>query len=250
MIKILIKHNNNYKFPFYLSIMEEIENQKFKKRIIKNLDSLSKDPKKDFQKTYSLFDKSYIIGGFVRDSILQVMYNYKFPINDLDILIKDKNFNKKAEKFQKQSKSRFGSTKLKYPDFDMDIIEFSHVYFLKDQKNKNIENFLNGCDLSTSSFVYDIDKNKIYNKQAIDDIRKKEINILNKNTIKAPTICRLILHADKMKFKIGKSGKDYIKSNYSLELESAIRKFLEYKNIKHTYPLIKNKIDSIIKKTQ
>lgn len=230
--------------------MEEIKDNEFKKSIIKNLDSLSKKPKKDFQKTYSLFDKSYIIGGFVRDSILQVMYDYEFPINDLDILIKDKNFNKKAEKFKKKSKSRFGSMKLKYPKFDMDIIEFSQVYFLREKKLKNIESFLNGCDLSTSSLIYDIDKNKIYNKQAIEDINEKEINVLNNNTLKAPTICRLILHADKMNFKIGKSGRDYIKNNYSLEIESAIRMFLEYKKIKHTYPLIKNKIDSIIKKTQ
>lgn len=227
--------------------MKEIKNKEFKKRIIKNLDSLDEKPKKDFMKIFSLFNKSYIIGGFVRDSILQELYEYKFPLNDLDILVSDKNFKEKTKNFPNTNKSRFGSLKLKYNNFDIDVMEFSQVYFLKNKKN--LENFLKGCDLSTSSIAYDLEKNKLYNYQAIEDIYKKEINLIQNNLFISPTICRLILHADKMDFKLGDSAKKYIKKNYSKnpeKINKEIKEFVEYKKIQHTLPLIENTIKSMV----
>jgi len=45
--------------------MKEINNKKFNKRIIENLDNLKENVKNDFNKINSCFDKKYILGGFV-----------------------------------------------------------------------------------------------------------------------------------------------------------------------------------------
>jgi len=233
--------------------MEEIKIPEFKEKIVKNLDSLDEKPKKDFMKIFSVFDKHYILGGFVRDSVLQILYDYEFPLNDLDILIDDNEFDKKIQKFPQKNKSRFGGLKLKYEGFEIDLFGIKNVKFLDNlsDKEKNLENVLKGCDVSTSSFAYDITNNKIYENGAMRDVNKKEINLKYNNKRKAATICRLILHSDKMDFKLGDSAREYIKGNYlenPEKINKEIEEFAEYKNIEHTKDLIYNVIGSITKK--
>ena len=83
------------------------------------------------------------------------------------------------------------------------------------------------------------------------DVNKKEINLKYNNKRKAATICRLILHSDKMDFKLGDSAREYIKGNYlenPEKINKEIEEFAEYKNIEHTKDLIYNVIGSITKK--
>ena len=221
--------------------MKEINNKKFNKRIIKNLDNLKENVKNDFNKINSCFDKKYILGGFVRDSILQVLYEYNFPLNDLDISIESKDFDFKIKNFPKNKFSRFGGLKLEYSNFEIDVFDLENIFFLKENPciKKNLENVLKSCDLTTSALAYDLAENKIYSFRAIEDIYKKEINVSNDNGEIVPTLCRLILHSDKMNFKIGKTGINYIKKNYSPEKDKEIKDFLEYKNIPHLFSLVK-----------
>jgi hypothetical protein len=236
--------------------MREIENYLFKQKILDNLDNLDENPRKDFLKIVSTFDKPYILGGFIRDSLLQVLYDYRFPLNDLDILVNDDYFRIKSRNFLEKNKSRFGGLKFKYAEseFEIDLFSIDNVFFLNKNSGieKNIENVLKGVDISTSAFAYDIQQNKIYEHNAMRDIENKEVNLFPDNQIVGPMISRLILHADKMGFKIGKSGVDYIRQNYSLDFDKDILNFLEYKfknkqKISRLYSLIKNELDSMLK---
>lgn len=236
--------------------MREIKNYLFNQKILDNLDNLEESPRKDFLKIISAFDNPCIIGGFVRDSILQVLYDYNFPLNDLDILVDDDFFKQKSNRlFSKQNKSRFGGFKFKYnhDDFEIDFFNMDNIFFLNQNPEieKSLENVLKGVDISTSAFAYDLRKDRLYEHNAMRDIYNKETNLLQDNGQIAPTISRLILHSDKIGFKIGESGRDYIKENYSSEIDKDIFEFLNYKiknkqKISGLYSLIKNELDSIL----
>jgi tRNA nucleotidyltransferase/poly(A) polymerase len=231
--------------------MEVIFNNNFNYSIKKNLEKMPSGAKADFAGITNdfSFKDIYIMGGFVRDSILKLIYCYNFPINDLDILVDNSKFVEIAKKYSKENFSRFGGLKFKYPGFSMDVFSMDNIFFLKDNQNldKNLENVLKGVDLSTSAFAYSLDSKEIYSVGAIEDVYKKEINVNNHKYMEsAPTISRLILHADKMGFKIGESGINYIKKNYSLELDKKILDFLNYKDIGHLFPMIKENINRII----
>jgi hypothetical protein len=222
--------------------MQEIKNPYFKRRIFRNLDKLPEEPKKDFLAIKENFQESYITGGFIRDSILQVVNNYNFPINDLDIMVGDGEYKYKTAKFlETGSPTRFGGIKLKYPGMKFEIDVFQNIYL----ENGGLEKFLEECDISTSAFAYDLQKDILYEGEAMKDIENEEINIPDRNLLIVPTICRLILHADKMGFSIGNSGLDFIKTKYSPKLDKDIIEFLKYKESSHLLPLIKREIDSM-----
>ena len=228
--------------------MKIIENQIFQNQIENNLDKIPLEAKKDFEKIKEIFDleKIHIVGGFARDSILQVLYDYKFPLNDLDILIEDKNYDSKILEFKTNSKNRFGNLKLKYANFSIDSLDIEKIYFLQNKKDKNIESFLQGCDLTTSAIAYNLKTQKIFSNNALEDISKKEINFNFQNYLKiAPTLCRLILHSDKMNFSLGESSLNYIKRNYSQEQDKEILDYLNYKKIPHLFSFVKNQLSKL-----
>jgi hypothetical protein len=234
--------------------MEILNNAKFTDKLLENLEKMDKKPKKDFKKIKKLFpnENLYILGGYVRDSILNELYGYNLPINDLDILAFDDNFQKKISCFNKKDMSRFGGLKLKYqnPEFSIDLFSTGNIFFLNQNPHleKNLENVLRGVDLTTSAFAYNIGKNEIYyHPFGFKDISKMEINILNTESLVPSSISRLIIHADKMKFKLGEGGINYIKEKYKPELDKDIRNFLEYKKTSFLFLLVKGEINSMLK---
>jgi hypothetical protein len=245
-----VNYNNLYNFIYTDNFMEIIHGERFRKSIQDNLKKIPRETGEDFLKINKIFSESqiYVLGGFVRDSILQVLYNYKSPMNDLDILIDDDHFGVKINAFSKKDFSRFGGLKFKYSNFSMDVFGMNNISFLKQNPylRKNIENVLRGCDISTSALAYDTNKKEIYNIWAMEDILRKEVNLNDQDYLRiGPSISRLILHADKMGFKIGERGIDYIKRNYSSKIDKEILDYLKYKNIEHLFPLIKNFVNSI-----
>ncbi len=232
--------------------MQIFNDIRFRKSIEENLNKIPEKSKADFSKIKKLFplNQIYILGGFVRDSILQVLYNYRFPLNDLDILIDDKTFGYKIKNFPRESLSRFGGLKFKYGNFSIDVFGMENIFFLKDNPKleKNLENVLKGCDISTSALAYNLEKERFYGCNASKDIFNREVNLTNHNYLEiGPSISRLILHADKMNFKIGEKGGNYIKKNYSEKIDKEILDYLKYKKVEHLFPLIKDKIVSIMK---
>jgi tRNA nucleotidyltransferase/poly(A) polymerase len=231
--------------------MQIILDERFQKSIENNLNNVPKEANMNFMNVKKLFplDRMYVLGGFVRDSILRVLYNYNFPINDLDLLIDDARFDDVIRIFHKENISRFGGLKFKYPGFSMDVFSMNNVFFLKDKPelDKNLENVLRGCDLSTSALGYNLDTRVIYSVGAMEDIHERRINVINHSYMEAaPTISRLILHSDKMGFKIEESGIDYIRRNYSTQLDKKIIDFLNYKEVGHLFSLIKKNIELIL----
>ncbi len=252
LINIWVYYNNAFNVALMIYLMDVLKDKRFYRTLGKNLKEIPLEAKKDFDRIRrTFFEKEInIIGGFVRDSILEVLYNYQFPINDLDILLESSDFEEKIKIFPKENVSRFGGLKFKYDNFSMDIFSLNKIFFLRDnpQLDKNLENVLIGCDLSTSAVGYNLGTGEIYDVGAIKDIHNKEINVNNHAYLEAgPTISRLILHADKMGFKIGKKGIDYIRNNYGSNVDGEIIKFLEYKNVGHLFSLVKGKVDSIMK---
>lgn len=238
--------------------MEVVNNPNFNENILFNLENLNKKPRKDLFKIINLFsdEKIYILGGFVRDSILNVINGYNFPINDLDILVDDSYFRDKTFNFRgyfdQKSISRFGGMKLKYrnPLFSMDIFSMNNILFLNQNPNleKNLENVLEGVDLTTSAFAYNLDNKEIYGHPlALKSIHNMDVDVLNKNSLISSTISRLITHSCKMKFKLGEKAIDYIKEKYNPELDKEIYSFLNYKGEEHLFPLVKSEINSILR---
>lgn len=237
--------------------MKLINEPRFNMAILKNLEKMDKKPKKDFLKIKRLFpDKSlYILGGYVRDSILNVLNGYNFPINDLDILANDINFTKKIGNFGsssgKKSLSRFGGMKLKYEGgFSIDVFSMNNITYLNENPNlkKNIENVLNGVDLSISAFAYNLEDNQIYSHDfAMEDMHNLEINVLNDDSLIPSTLSRLIIHSNKTKFKLGQKAISYIKQNYRPEIDKDIFNFLKYKENEFLFPLVKSELSSIAK---
>jgi len=232
--------------------MKLIDNNEFIKSIYNNLERMPPEAKRDFTSINKIFLESdiNIMGGFVRDSILEVLYGYNFPINDLDILITDKNFVEKTNYFEKKHFSKLGGLKFKYNNFSIDLFGINQIYFLNENPflAKNLENVLKGVDISTSAIAYNIGKGEIYDESAMEGIYKKEVNILNPEVVDSgTTITRLIIHADKMNFKIGEIGIKYIKENYSSKAEKEIKDYLKYKEITHLFPLVKKTLGFILK---
>lgn len=248
LINVMLNQNNPFKQTETYFFMQEIQSNLYKEKICENLLNIDKKQKKDFFKIRTLFDKNYIMGGFVRDSILQVEYGYSFPFNDLDILVEDKDFDSKLKNnFNQKNKSRFGGLKLKYNNSETDVFGMNKIFYFIEHPEieKNLENVLKGADLTTSAFAYDIERNKIYyGHNALEDVFNKEVNVGWDNGAISATISRLIIHADKMGFKIGEKGKEYLKQNYSESLDPGIKDYLEYKNVSHLFPVIKKKLNS------
>lgn len=224
----------------------------FQKNLENNLEKMPFESKVDFSRIMEIFPlkKINIIGGFVRDSILQVLIDYDFPVNDLDVLVEDLEFENKTKEFSQKNRSRFGGLKFEYDNFSIDFFGLENIFYLKDNPNleKNLENVLKGCDLTTSAIGYNLEENKFYSLGAIEDIYKKTININTHKYLKvAPTISRLILHADKLGFELSKNSLNYIKKNYSPEIDNEINDFLSYKKIGYLFEQVKDRIEDIVR---
>jgi len=226
-------------------------NKYFKRKIKENIRNMPIEAQKDFNKIKEIFplNKINILGGFTRDSILQVLYGYNFPVNDLDILVETKDFENQTKSFPQENRSRFGGLKFEYKNFSMDFFGLNQIFYLRDNPNlnKNLENVLKGCDLTTSAIGFNLRNNTFHSVHAFRDIYRKEINVNPHDYLKiAPTISRLILHSDKMNFRVGDSGIKYVKENYSSELDKEIKEFLEYKKVGHLFDFVKGKVNEII----
>jgi len=126
----------------------------------------------------------------------------------------------------------------------------SNITYLNENPNikKDIENVLRGVDLTTSAFAYNLGKDEIYaHPLTLKDINNLEVNVLNDSSLIPSTLSRLIIHSNKMKFKIGQKAIDYIKQNYKPELDRDIFNFLKYKENEFLFPLVKSELSSIAK---
>ncbi len=230
--------------------MEIISDQKITDSILFKLERIKYE--KEHNEIIKLFplEKIFIWGGFIRDCIVEKEYGLSIQTKDLDLLVDDLSFEKKTNHLERRIFSGKGSLKLTSLNFNIDILNLQEIYFLNQTPplEKNLENALKGVDFSTSSLAYNLKSGHLYNYRALQDIYKKEINVLNNYMKVGPTIAKLIIHANKMNFNLGKSAKEYIKNNYSEKIEGDILEYLGIKNQTSFFPTIKEEIGNLLKK--
>jgi tRNA nucleotidyltransferase/poly(A) polymerase len=158
---------------------------------------------------------SFLCGGSVRDPIVKVMYGTENRINDFDFLVDDSKEKIDFKKLFPECKTytRFGSPKLKpFQDLTIDIFPFSNATTLKKIKaSVSLETFLKSVHITTSAIAYNLKENKIYSCEGLEDIRKKQVDILySQGETKPALMATLILHSEKLDFRLGQKAKDFI----------------------------------------
>ena len=223
-------------FDFNASIQNELKTLKYRRKV---------------DEIFEIFDKDkiYVIGGFVRDSICNVLYGSKIVPHDLDLLIMDSSFDEKVKVFQNPRFSKFGGLKFQYLGFSVDLFGIENLSFFKKNPTleKNLENALKGCDISTSAIAYGLEKKEFYGDKAMKDIYQKQIDLLHEDFEIIPTITRLIVHSQRTKFNLTEKSLNYIKKNYSEKMVGELYQFLRDKGIPFLLPEIKKDLDLILK---
>jgi tRNA nucleotidyltransferase/poly(A) polymerase len=194
----------------------------------------------------------YLWGGAVRDPIARELYGLKFETRDFDLTVDDSkeriNLTGLLKGLEGIHYSRFGTPKWKPTEgLEIDVGPFSAgTIFKKQNLPINLENTLISVDVTTSAIAYGLVDETIYSVKGLDDIRKREVNVLNPyGENPSALMCRLVLHANHLRFEIGKEGRIYIAERYSPDLDNDIRKFLEYKKAQHLFAFVLNKLKQI-----
>jgi hypothetical protein len=138
--------------------------------------------------------------------------------------------------------SRFGSPKWRPSNgLEIDIVPFSNSTKLRNGYvlPNNLETSLSSCDFTTSAIAYSLDKGIIYCCGALEGIDKKEIDILYGDGEEPHILMtRIILHSKKLEFSIGVKANEFIKDRYNPEMDSHIKRYLEYKKMNEHLPLV------------
>lgn len=199
----------------------------------------------------------YLWGGAVRDPIVRKLYGLNFETRDFDLTVDDSEERIDLRGLLKglngMDSSRFGTPKWRpIKELEIDIGPFSAATILK-RKNLpiNIETALISCDVTTSAIAYGLKDKTIYSVKALEDIKKKEVNVLHPyGEGPSALMCRLVLQANHLGFEIGKKGKSYIAKRYSPDLDEHIRRFLEYKGAKKLFPSVVRRLRHIQEETR
>ena len=194
----------------------------------------------------------YLWGGAVRDPIVRELYGLDFETRDFDLTVDDSKERIDLRRLLKGLKgmysSRFGTPKWRpIKGLEIDIGPFSAATIFK-RKNLpiNLETTLISVDVTTSAIAYGLEDKTIYSVKALDDIKKKEVNVLNPyGEDPSALMCRLVLQANHLSFEIGKKGRSYIAERYLPDLDGHVRRFLEYKGAKRLFPFVVGRLRHI-----
>jgi tRNA nucleotidyltransferase/poly(A) polymerase len=194
----------------------------------------------------------YLWGGAVRDPIVRELYGLNFETRDFDLTVDDSKEKVDLWRLFKGLKgmysSRFGTPKWRpIKGLEIDIGPFSAATILKRKTLPiNLETILISVDVTTSAIAYGLKDKTIYSVKALEDIKKKEVNVLHPyGDDPSALMCRLVLQADHLGFKIGEKGRSHIAERYSPDLDGRIRRFLEYKGVKRRFPFIVRRLRHI-----
>jgi tRNA nucleotidyltransferase/poly(A) polymerase len=194
----------------------------------------------------------YLWGGAVRDPIARELYGLDFETRDFDLTVDDSKERIDLRRLLKELEgvqySRFGTPKWKpKKGLEIDVGPFSAgTIFKRVNLPINLETTLISVDVTTSAIAYGLADETIYSVEALGDIKKKEVNVLNPyGEEPSALMCRLVLHADHLRFEIGEKGRAYISERYSPDLDEGIRRFLKYKGVKRLFPFVVRKLRQI-----
>jgi len=184
----------------------------------------------------------YLWGGAVRDPIVRELHGLNSETRDFDFTVDDSKERIDLRMLLKgldgMTESRFGTPKWRPAEgLEIDIGPFSAGTIFKIKNLPvNLENVLMSVDVTTSAIAYGLKDKTIYSVKALEDIKKREVNVLNPyGEDPSALMCRLVLQSYRLKFEIGKKGRLYIVEKYSPDLDGCIKSFLEYKGAKQLF---------------
>ncbi len=179
----------------------------------------------------------YLVGGAVRDAIVNAQYNCSLSPTDVDFLVDDSDGKfRLGDAFYGPhvTINRFGTIKWRpQNEQEIDISVFSNANALRQGQKKpcSLETFLTSCDFTTSSLAYDLNTRVLYNYRALEDIRKKTVELLFESADEPSVLmARLILHAEKLQFSLGHNAVLFIANSYTPSSDTFIAHYLSYKN--------------------
>lgn len=200
----------------------------------------------------------FLWGGAVREPILKEMYpEYKErETYDFDLMVDDSInkvvFNDHLKDIKSIFINRYGHPKWKIKKYlvEVDIGLFSDANRIRngDDVPLCIETVVEGADINTSAVAYDIKNRVLYSYGAFEAYKEKEvdINYPQGNDCHAQ-MPRVVLHAEKLNFSLGKRAVDLIREKYTSESKREIRNKMMYWQKQSKYDFVISRLDTIKK---
>lgn len=179
----------------------------------------------------------YLFGGAVRDPIVKAKYGQNEETRDFDILVDDSQGRIDFKNILKGLGDIF-YTRLEAPKWrpenglEIDIVPFSNATRLRngEQLPISLDTALQSCEFTTSAIAYGLRDEAVYSCGALEGIDKKEIDLLYPYGEEAHILmCKVILHSEKLGFEMGPKVTELIVEGYSPDLDTHIKKYMEYK---------------------
>lgn len=194
----------------------------------------------------------YLLGGSVRDPIVNFLYGREVPTKDYDILVDNLNVELDLPRLFFGMKDVFtnsyGTVKWR-PDvgIELDVTTFTNANPIRrgEDVKPSLELWLSTCDFNTSSLAYGLGDQVVYDYQAMEGIYKQEVELIGGNDPPQRVLARLVLHSDKLGFKIGRNGIRFIRSHYNPGLDERIMEHLRYHNQGEKFPMVKHRLTEI-----
>ncbi len=199
--------------------------------------------------------KIYLLGGAVRDPIINYLYDRNISTGDFDLLVDDSEREfpiiEMFRDLEGLTLNNFSSPKWK-PEkgIEIDVVAFSNVTMIKNLESDDVslETVLKSTDFNTGAIAYDMAKPTIYSYGALEAIKKQEIEIAYvKGLALNMLLSRLALQSEKLGFSLGPKAKKLIADKYTPQLDERIKYYLEYKEMPEKYDFVIKKLREITK---
>jgi hypothetical protein len=198
--------------------------------------------------------KCFLVGGSVRDPIINKLYGQKITSNDFDIIVDDTLSPLNSPRFAKNlggpiTMNRFGGLKwLPIPQLEIDISSLSSLPSRPgfDPSEGLLHFWLKTSNFDTGSIVFDTKDNLIWDYKAMDAIKCRKIELMNLNEDPIIAITRLALQSHKLGFSLGPRATALVQNTYSMKTYKKIQDFLIYKNRISDYDLVLSKLDTFL----
>ncbi len=122
----------------------------------------------------------WLIGGWVYRTLAHNLYDCESPIKDFDFIVEKIKIPLQFLRGWQETKTNFGSPRLKKDNVCIDIVPLNNIYFIKNQSlEPNIENFLNGTPLTIQSIAFDVTDQILIGNIGIKSILNKTVGVNN-----------------------------------------------------------------------
>jgi len=199
----------------------------------------------------------YLRGGAVRDAFVRAGYGRELEINDYDIVYDDVDnptaavdlFNRTKGVYPKSHGNVFWRPEwMPGDETTIDVIALSSYGFNHEGSSnaQRIRPVLEAADLTTSSAAYSFSDDVIYDNLFLPHFMLREVELQNEVDYSARHLMtRMVLHSEKLGFKIGEKGIDYILRNYGTGMNLPILGYLDERGMAYEYDGVIGKLKEI-----